>query len=73
MVEVQATYVVGPSSEHCNHILVGGKARNLWLLGQRVACPVPPWFCVTTEAFSLFVEVLTFMFVCTTFTPHPYV
>ena len=49
--------ILDPSSEQCDHYLAGGKARNLWLLGRRVQCQVPQWFCVTTEAFGQFVEV----------------
>ena len=33
----------------------GGKAKNLAKLSQMNA-PVPPWFCVSTEAFRLFVK-----------------
>lgn len=50
-------FLVGPSSERCDHSLVGGKAKNLWLLGRQVECQVPAWFCITTEAFSFFVQV----------------
>ena len=28
--------ILDPSSQQCDHALVGGKARNLWLLGRRV-------------------------------------
>ena len=49
--------ILEPSSERCEHALVGGKARNLWLLGRQVQCKVPQWFCITTEAFTQFVEV----------------
>lgn len=49
--------IVEPSSDRCDHALAGGKARNLWLLEKQVQCRVPPWFCISTEAFSQFVEV----------------
>ena len=57
MAGLQVTYIVDPTSECCDHGLVGGKARNLWLLGKKVECQVPPWFCITTQAFDFFVEV----------------
>ena len=49
--------ILDSSSDRCEHALVGGKARNLWLLGRQVQCRVPRWFCVTTQAFTRFVEV----------------
>ena len=52
--------ILDPSSKQCEHALVGGKARNLWLLGKQVQCRVPQWFCITTEAFTKFVEVCKF-------------
>ena len=45
------------ASPNCPVHLAGGKARNLWLLGQSERCDVPPWFCVTTASFGAFVEV----------------
>ncbi|XP_064399663.1 rifampicin phosphotransferase-like isoform X2 [Halichondria panicea] len=49
--------IIDSFSESCDHSLVGGKARNLWLLGKRVpASRVPDWFCVTTEAFTQFIQ-----------------
>ena len=52
--------ILDPSSQQCDHALVGGKARNLWLLGRRVQCSqVPQWFCITTNAFTKFIEVST--------------
>ena len=50
-------FVKDAASEICPHALVGGKARNLWLLGKLVSCRVPPWFAVTTDSFTYFVEV----------------
>ncbi len=55
--EGKATLIVDPFFVTCEHRLVGGKGRNLWLLGQQVSCQVPEWFCVTTEAFDCFVQV----------------
>ena len=49
--------IFDPSSDQCDHALVGGKARNLWLLGRQVQCSVPQWFCITTQAFTEFVQV----------------
>ena len=57
--KAENVFFIDPTSESCSHQLVGGKARNLWLLGRMVTCKVPPWFCITTEAFGLFVEVST--------------
>lgn len=49
------SYFRGPCSESCEGNLVGGKAKNLWLLGRKVtAAPVPHWFVLTTEAFTSF-------------------
>ncbi len=54
------TLIIDALSESCDHSLAGGKARNLWLLGKRVpTSQVPPWYCVTTEAFAQFVQVHT--------------
>ena len=50
-------YLLEPSSPSCPARLAGGKGRNLWLLGRGEDCQVPPWFCVTTDSFSSFVEV----------------
>ena len=50
-------YLREPSSNTCDHFLVGGKARNLWLLGRQVDCPVPSWFAVTTTAFTAYTQV----------------
>lgn len=51
-------FIIDALSESCDHSLVGGKARNLWLLGKRVpASRVPDWYCVTTEAFTQFIQV----------------
>lgn len=52
-----ADYYRGPLSESCEGNLVGGKAKNLWLLGQQVQCPVPPWFALTTAAFTAYLNV----------------
>lgn len=49
--------IVDYLSDTCDSSLVGGKARNLWLLGRLVECKVPQWYCVTTEGFSQFVQV----------------
>ena len=38
---------------------VGGKARNLWLMGGMLECRVPEWFCITTAAFNQFCTVNT--------------
>ena len=52
------SYFRGPCSESCEGNLVGGKAKNLWLLGKKVtAAPVPHWFVLTTEAFTSFLFV----------------
>ena len=53
----QLTYFRDAQSQACEHALVGGKARNLWLLGRLVDCPVPSWFSVTTDAFGAFIKV----------------
>ena len=46
------------ASEKCSPSVVGGKAHNLWKLGRSLQdCKVPPWFCLTTEAFQLFIKV----------------
>ena len=50
-------YLREPSSNTCDHFLVGGKARNLWLLGRQVDCPVPSWFAITTTAFTAYTQV----------------
>ena len=49
--------VLDAGSVSCDQLLAGGKARNLWLLGQLVGCPVPSWFVLTTRAFTRFIEV----------------
>jgi len=55
---VGAALIVDSLSVSCDHGLVGGKARNLWLLGQRVReSRVPDWFCVSTQAFTQFIQV----------------
>ena len=55
---IKMSYYREPCSETCEGSLVGGKAKNLWLLGQKVAAaPVPPWFVLTTEAFASFLHV----------------
>lgn len=51
------SWILHYQSESCEHSLVGGKARNLWLLGRLVDCPVPPWFVVTTSSFDAFINV----------------
>ena len=51
--------VLDAGSVSCDQSLAGGKARNLWLLGQLVGCPVPSWFVLTTNAFTRFIEVLS--------------
>ena len=52
-----AVFLLDPSSPSCPGHLAGGKGHNLWELGRMERCQVPPWFCVTTDAFSAFVEV----------------
>jgi pyruvate,water dikinase len=49
-------YINDSSSPNNNDIsLVGGKAKNLWLLGRQVEeAPVPPWFVLTTDAFTAY-------------------
>ena len=55
--EERGVYIVDTTSEQCWQHLMGGKARNLWRLSREVQCQVPQWFCITTEAFSLFIQV----------------
>lgn len=50
-----------PHSVDCEPHAVGGKARNLWLLGKQVDCPVPDWFVLTTTAFTAFLNVCVYM------------
>lgn len=51
--------IVDFRSEDCKSSFAGGKAYNLWKLGRRLEkCKVPPWFCLTTDAFQLFIQVL---------------
>ena len=52
-----AVFLLDPSSPSCPGHLAGGKGHNLWELGRMERCQVPPWFCVTTDAFNAFVEV----------------
>ncbi len=50
--------ILDSDSERCVSSSAGGKGHNLWELGKRLQqCDVPPWFCITTHAFSLFTEV----------------
>ena len=49
--------LLDPSSPSCPAHLAGGKGHNLWELGRMAGCLVPPWFCITTVAFSSFTEV----------------
>ena len=49
--------LVDQSSPSCPSQLVGGKGHNLWVLGSMEGCQVPDWFCITTDAFSTFIEV----------------
>ena len=49
--------LLDPSSPSCPAHLAGGKGHNLWELGRMAGCLVPPWFCITTDAFSSFIEV----------------
>ena len=54
-------FVVDFTSDSCESSLVGGKAKNLWRLSGLVdgtSAKVPAWFCITTKAFSCFVQVL---------------
>lgn len=54
------SFVVDVTSDTCESSLVGGKAKNLWRLSGLVdgtCARVPAWFCITTEAFSCFVQV----------------
>ena len=46
-------------SEACSSSSVGGKAYNLWRLGRSLleGCKVPPWFCLTTQAFQHYLQV----------------
>ena len=60
--EEQLVFVKDAESVSCDHALVGGKARNLWLLGRLVGCPVPRWFALTTAAFTRFVEVTLLLY-----------
>ena len=55
-------FIVDSSSpEGCvGHSSVGGKARNLWLLGGLAGCKVPDWFCVSAEGFDCFLQVRSF-------------
>lgn len=54
----QGMMILDFESEECSSTLAGGKAHNLWRLGQSLEqCKVPPWFCLTTEAFQLFIQV----------------
>ena len=46
------------SSPSCPSHLAGGKGHNLWVLGSMEGCTVPDWFCITTNAFAAFIEVL---------------
>ena len=46
------------NSPSCPSHLAGGKGHNLWVLGSMEGCTVPDWFCITTDAFSAFIEVL---------------
>ena len=45
------------ASPSCPSHMVGGKGHNLWVLGSMEGCQVPDWFCITTNAFSTFIEV----------------
>ena len=51
--------IVDYRSEDCKSSQVGGKAYNLWRLGKSLLedCQVPAWFCLTTQAFDLFLQV----------------
>ena len=44
------------ASHSCPSRLAGGKGHNLWVLGSMPGCQVPDWFCITTNAFSTFIE-----------------
>ncbi|CAI8037287.1 Prodigiosin synthesizing transferase PigC [Geodia barretti] len=44
------------NSPSCPSHLAGGKGHNLWVLGSMEGCTVPDWFCITTDAFSTFIE-----------------
>ena len=50
-------FTLDSSSLSCDQLLAGGKAKNLWLLGQMVDCPVPPWFVITTSGFDHYIKV----------------
>ena len=54
---IDRVFITDGQSDTCPQALVGGKARNLWMLGQLVNCSVPPWFAVTTDAFTRFMQV----------------
>ena len=45
------------TSSSCPASLAGGKGHNLWELGRIEGCQVPEWFCITTDAFTAFIEV----------------
>ena len=58
--------LLNPSSPSCPSHLVGGKGHNLWELGRMERCHVPPWFCITTDAFTTFIEVVHVIIIATT-------
>ena len=59
--EEEASMLLDKSSPSCPSHLAGGKGHNLWVLGSMEGCQVPDWFCITTNAFSAFIEVLYHM------------
>lgn len=59
-----ACLLLDQSSPDCPSHLSGGKGHNLWVLGSMNGCQVPEWFCITTNAFSAFIEVWTMYTLC---------
>lgn len=49
--------LLDPSYTSCPSHMAGGKGHNLWVLGKMEGCQVPPWFCVTADAFTTFIQV----------------
>src|SRR5687767_13486370 len=44
-----------PQQKNANFAVLGGKGKNLYLLSNQ-GIPVPRWFCITSDAFEIFMK-----------------